>query len=107
MPVGIAKVETRATQLPLAFLFDQNPVLRQPQFPIRQLRRFDRKSNMQFTVTVMLRRDIKRATLLEKQQNLSLAGFHRATPFPKVTDNLKCKNSFVKRHRTPEVRDIQ
>lgn len=95
MPVRIAEIDALATALPRALLFHCYAILLQPCFPICQLRSWYRERDVKLAVAVMRRLHMARCSLLEQQQNLTLAGLHRAAALSEIGDHMEPKDLFV------------
>src|ERR1700722_13574148 len=107
MAVRVPKVKALATTLPRALLFHRDFVLRQPRFPVRQLRSGNREGDMKLAAAVMRRLDLKRTTLLKQQQDLPIAGLHRAAAFSEIADDAKPEDPFVKSNGNSHILDVQ
>src|SRR5277367_6525824 len=91
MAVGVAKVETPASQFPLFLFFHGDCFTLKPRLPTGQFGGRDGEGEMQFAVAVMRGLGCARSSLLEQQQHLARAGVHGATTLAEVGYDAEAK----------------
>ena len=98
MAIRIAEIHALAAEVPGTFFLNGNSVLFEPFLPFWELGRGNRKRNVKFPFAVVRSRHIPGTASFEEQQDLMIAGLHRAAPFSEILDDSKTKGLLVKDH---------
>ena len=76
-------------------------------FPSPQVPKPESRRNVKLAITVVRGLNLKRASLLEKQQHLARAGLHGAAALPEIGDDTEPEDSLVKSRRTGYVVNVE
>ena len=106
MSVGVSKVETPATQVPLPLFFHFDLLCLEPLLPVRQFGGGNRECDVQLAVAVVWRLNGARAALLEQEKHLALASVHRGAAI-ELGDYLKSENLLVETNGPRYIAHVQ